>query len=425
MKYLPIFVSVTRQRIVICGGGRSAVNKLRVLLKTAADITVVAAEPDEQIRVHARAGRLELLKRVLLASDLKGARLAYIANDDVNEDRRIRAICQQLGVLANSVDNAGASDFISPAIVDRDPVVVAIGSEGAAPMLVRQIKARVEKLLDTNTGALARLARRLRPRVMTTLDAAGRRAFWRSLFARSGPRVMRRLGEQGARRFFHAELARGRGVAQRSGMVSLVGAGPGDPDLLTTQALRCIDRADVVLYDRLVDRRILDLVRREALQVEVGKTPKARSWHQDDINAAMINHAAVGRHVVRLKSGDPMIFARADEEIAALDQAGIEFEVIPGLTAAAVAAARIGASLTQRGRNTAVALLTAHDERGFAELDWRMLAKPGAVSAVYMGVSAARFVQGRLLLHGASDATAVTVVENISRANETRTRNSP
>ena len=198
----------------------------------------------------------------------------------------------------------------------------------------------------------------------------------------------------------------------------LVGAGPGDPELLTLKARRVLHEADVVLYDRLVDRRILELARREATLIEVGKTPGGPAWKQPEINAAMVEHARAGKVVVRLKSGDPLVFGRADEELDALEAAGIAWEVVPGITSASAAAASAGRSLTRRGRNGAISFITAQDAQGYAEHDWRALAQPGKTFAIYMGLRAARFVQGRLLLHGASADTPVTVVENASRPDE-------
>ncbi len=200
--------------------------------------------------------------------------------------------------------------------------------------------------------------------------------------------------------------------------VAIVGAGPGDPALLTMRAHALIATADVVIHDRLVAAGVLALARRGAIVTEVGKTPGGPSWAQDAINALIVRHAQTGARVVRLKSGDPGVFGRLDEEMDALDAAGIAFEIVPGVTAAAAAAASIKVSLTRRGRNKALRILTGHDVDGFAEHDWRGLAGPGATAAIYMGVKAARFLQGRLMLHGADPATPITAVENASRGDE-------
>lgn len=207
---------------------------------------------------------------------------------------------------------------------------------------------------------------------------------------------------------------------ERRGHVALVGAGPGDPDLLTVKAVKHLRNAEIVLYDRLTDPRILDLADDGAMLIETGKAAGERSWKQDDINRAMIDHAGAGRRVVRLKSGDPLIFGRADEEMDALEAAGIAFSVVPGITSAVAAAADARVSLTRRGRNSSIRFITAHDTDGYAEHEWRQLAAPGTTFAVYMGVRAARFLQGRLLLHGAAPDLPVTVTQNIARDDQTR-----
>lgn len=203
---------------------------------------------------------------------------------------------------------------------------------------------------------------------------------------------------------------------QTAGRVMLVGAGPGDPDLLTVKALRALQQAQVVIHDRLVSSEILSLINAEAKVLDVGKTGFGPSTSQDTIHALMIEHARTGAQVVRLKAGDPGVFGRLDEELVALDEAGITYTVVPGITAASAAAAQIGQPLTQRDRNSDLRLLTGHDVKGFAEQDWRTLARPGAVAAIYMGKRSARFTQGRLLMHGADPQTPVTLVENASRA---------
>ncbi len=230
------------------------------------------------------------------------------------------------------------------------------------------------------------------------------------------PVVLRRLVH--ARRTFGARPAGVGPTAPRIGFVHIVGAGPGDPELLTLRARRLLNAADVVIHDRLVPAAILDLARRGAEMVEVGKTPYGRAWAQEDINDLLVERARAGCAIVRLKGGDPALFARLDEEIEALEASGIGFAVTPGITAASASVAAIGQALTRRGRNAAVRLLTAHDVDGFTEHDWRDLARPGATAAVYMGLRAAAFLRGRLMMHGAAPDTPVTAVENASRADQ-------
>ena len=418
MKYFPIFLRLDHQRVVIAGDDDAVLAKVRLLLKTTAELHVHIEWPQPDLQTLAKRGRITLHRLAPRRADLEVAKLVYLAYDNIAIARSIRALCQSLGVLCNTVDNAGASDFISGAIVDRDPVVIAIGSEGSAPVLVRQIKCEIERLLGATTGAVARLAARLRPAVRSRLDKSAQLQFWTRFFAGDADSAIAVGGSDSARRRFQTELRVPTAVPVHSRVVTIIGAGPGNPDLLTVAACRELGRADVVLHDRLVGDGILDLVRRDARRIEVGKVAGGHSWKQDEINRELLRHASTGERVVRLKSGDPMIFGRADEELDALEAACIQAIVIPGITAAGAAAASIRSSLTRRGRNVAFTILTAQSAAGYTEHDWRQLARPGATSAIYMGVRAAKFVQGRLLLHGAQETTAVTIVENVSLENE-------
>jgi uroporphyrin-III C-methyltransferase/precorrin-2 dehydrogenase/sirohydrochlorin ferrochelatase len=411
MRHYPVFLDLRDRSIVVSGAGPVAVAKLRLLMKTEARIEVYGARPVAQVRAWANEGRIVLVERPVEPADAAGAELVYGANGEAAEDARAAAIGRAAGALVNIVDNLEDSDFITPAIVDRDPVTVAIGTEGAAPVLARKIKAEVEAMLPATLGLLTRIGQGFRARV-EALDSKARRAFWTRFYFESGPRALEG-GEDAAR----DELERllGAGDAPRRGVVHLVGSGPGDPELLTLKARRLLHEADVVIHDRLVPQAILELARREATILEVGKTAYAPSWKQADINALIVKHALAGATVVRLKGGDPALFGRLDEEVEALEAAGVAFGIVPGITAASAAAAAIGQSLTKRGRNSSLRFVTGHDVDGFAEHDWRELAKPGATVAVYMGVKGATFLRGRLLMHGAPADTPVTAVENASR----------
>ena len=422
MRHFPVFLDLRGQRVAVAGGGEIALAKLRLLLKTEARITVSATDACAEIRAWHEAGRLTWHARPFAHEDAICARLVYGATGEAGEDARVKRIAEAAGALVNIVDDLEASAFITPAIVDRDPVTVAIGTEGAAPVLARRIKAQNEERLQPSLGTLATLARHRRHAVEALPPGRARRAFWQRYFDDWGPASLAQGGADAVAAAFdaHLQAAFGAASAPAEGKVVLVGAGPGDPELLTLKARRLLHEADVVVHDRLVSPAILELARREATLVEVGKTPGGPAWRQDDINALLVAHAAGGAVVARLKSGDPLVFGRADEEIEALEEAGVRVEIVPGITSASAAAASVGRSLTRRGRNRALTLLTAQDARGMAEHDWRALAQPGAVAAVYMGVRAARFVQGRLLLHGAEASRPVTVVENASRADEKR-----
>ena len=415
MDHFPIFLALQGRRVVVSGGGETALAKLRLLLKTTARISVLAADPDPALRALATQGRITLIPRAFGPGDALCAALVYAANDDPSEDARVARLARADGALVNIVDNLEDSQFITPAIVDRDPVTIAIGTEGAAPVLARAIKSDLEARLPAALGVTARAGKAFRKAADALPMGRKRRDFWQEYYFDIAPQVIDKAGEAGLIPALSDLLGRHLNAAPTPGRVDLVGAGPGDPELLTLKARKLLDRADVVIHDRLVPQEILELARREALIIDAGKEGFGPSMAQADICALMVEHAALGAHVLRLKGGDPCVFGRLDEEIDALTAAGIAWSVVPGITAASAAAAGIGQSLTKRDRNSALRLVTGHDMQGFAEQDWRGLAQPGAVAAIYMGRRGARFIQGRLLMHGADPQTPVTAVENASR----------
>ncbi|NBT30713.1 MAG: uroporphyrinogen-III C-methyltransferase [Rhodobacteraceae bacterium] len=412
MQHFPIFVNLAQQKVVLSGGGEAALAKLRLLLKTDANIVVYAADPSVDLLRLAAEDKLKLVLRPLAAGDVSGTVLFYAANEDATEDARVSAVAKAEGALVNIVDNLQDSAFITPAIVDRDPVVVAIGTEGAAPVLARKIKADLEERLSPRLGLMARVGKAFRHAVEALPMGPRRRAFWADYYDAD-------LGTEEQARDRLTALLDGHLSQQTSaGHVDLVGAGPGDPELLTLQARKALDRADVVIYDRLVAPEILELARREAILIDAGKEGFGPSTSQDDINEMIVEHGQNGAYVVRLKSGDPTVFGRLEEEITAIEAAGLSYRVQPGITAASAAVAQIGQSLTKRGRNSQVRFLTGHDTKGFAEQDWRTLARSGEVAAIYMGKRSARLIQGRLLMHGAAPETPVTIIENVSRPDQ-------
>jgi uroporphyrin-III C-methyltransferase / precorrin-2 dehydrogenase / sirohydrochlorin ferrochelatase len=415
MQHFPIFLAVAGRRIVVSGGGETALAKLRLLLKTEGHITVFTPDPAPDVERLAAENRLRLVRRPLDHGDALCAALFYAANDDAAEDARAAALARADGALVNIVDNLTDSAFITPAIVDRDPVIVAIGTEGAAPVLARAIKTDLEERLPVTLGLLARIGKGFRALAEKLPHGRARRDFWADYYFTTGPKAVDTHGADAVQPALHNLLDRHLARDAAQGHVDFVGAGPGDPDLLTLKARKALDAADVVIHDRLVTPAILELARREAILIDAGKEGFGTSTAQDDINDMIVDHAARGLHVVRLKSGDPTVFGRLDEEIEACDAARIAWRIIPGITAASAAVAQIGQSLTRRDRNSSVRYLTGHDMKGFAEHDWKALARPGEVAAIYMGKKTARFIQGRLLMHGADPATPVTVIENASR----------
>mgnify|MGYP003664756234 CR=1 FL=1 len=417
MDHFPIFLSTNGQRIVLSGGGDAAMAKLRLLMKSQAKIDVFAPEPAPQIAAWAEAGKLTLHRRALTHGDVLFAVLFYGADEDATEDARTAAIARAEGALVNIVDNLADSAFITPAIVDRDPVTIAIGTEGAAPVLARAIKADLEDRLPATLGVLARIGKGFRKVADALPFGRARRDFWRDYYFNAGPRAMRN-GEDAVLPTLDALLDDHLIRTARPGHIAFVGGGPGDPELLTLKARRALDEADVVIHDRLISAEILELARREAVMIDVGKQGFGPSTSQDIINDLLVEHGRAGAQVVRLKSGDATVFGRLDEEIDAVDAAGIGWHIVPGITSASAAVAAIGQSLTRRGRNASVRFLTGHDMKGFADHDWAALARPNEVAAIYMGKKSARFVQGRLIMHGANRATPVTVIENASRPDQ-------
>jgi uroporphyrin-III C-methyltransferase/precorrin-2 dehydrogenase/sirohydrochlorin ferrochelatase len=414
MDHFPIFLRVEGRRIVLSGGGDAALAKLRLLLKSTAHITVFARGAAPEIQTWAEEGKLKLIERGMAPGDALCAALFYAADEDDAEDARTAAIARADGALVNVVDNLEDSEFITPAIVDRDPVTVAIGTEGAAPVLARAIKADLEERLPTALGPLARIGKAFRKAADALPFGRARRDFWRDYYFAAGPKAVRQ-GEQAVKDALDVLLADHLARKARPGHVHFVGAGPGDPDLLTMKARRALDEADVVIHDRLISQPILELARREAILIDAGKEGFGPSMSQVEINALIVHHARSGAQVVRLKSGDATVFGRLDEEIDAVDAEQIGWDIVPGITSASAAVAAIGQSLTKRERNSSVRFLTGHDMKGFADHDWSALARPGEVAAIYMGKKSARFIQGRLIMHGADRHTPVTVIENASR----------
>lgn len=414
MRYLPIHVDMKDAKVLIIGGGSAAEAKLRTLIKTEARLSVVSPQISDEIARWESEGKLVWGKHEFELSDFNNVRLVYAATEDDVENARIADLARVKGLLVNAADQKEACDFITPALVDRSPVIVSIGTEGTSPSLARAIKTDLEARLPSSLGNLSNIINDLRGKVKSKIPSLSeRQLFWAEIF--DGKDLLSQIRVSGEELSSRVSRKLGGHQDNKVGSVSLVGAGPGNPDLLTLAARQTLHSADVIVYDRLVSKGVLDFGRREAEYIYVGKEAGGKSTPQAEINAILTEKAIEGLTVVRLKSGDPLIFGRADEEVDALEIAGISYNIVPGITSAAAAAAEIGASLTTRGHNKAVSFLTGHDAKGFAEHDWKGLATEGARAAVYMGVGASGFIQGRLLMHGADKHLPVTVVENASR----------
>jgi len=415
MRYFPLFLDLDNRKAVVVGGGEEALRKIRLLLKTKAKITVIAATLHDELAAYVNEGRLTWLAKSFVPAQLEEAALVYSADDDLH--REVSEAARDRGIPVNAIDDAALSTFITPSIVDRDPVVVAIGTEGTSPVLGMGLRSKIEALLPQALGSLAAAASHLRQSVAERVPHGNRRrSFWQRYFFGSIRDSFFAGDTQSYTRELEAALI---DVTSPSvGRVSLVGAGPGDPELLTLKAQRKLQEADVIVHDRLIGPGILELARRDATRIAVGKKPFEPSPRQSEINAILIREARAGRHVVRLKGGDPYVFGRGGEEQAALAAEGIPVDVVPGITAALGCASSIGLPLTQRGQNRAFTLLTGASEDGLAQHDWAALAKPGQAFAIYMGVNAAGDISAQLLDAGIDHKTPVTIVENGTLANE-------
>jgi len=417
--YFPVFLRLDGERVVLVGGGEEAVAKARLLLGARPDLHVFAAHAEEDMETLAAERGFALHRRAPDAEDLAGTRFCVVALDDLGEAQAAVALVRAAGVLVNAVDKPAISDCILPAIVDRGPVQVAIGTGGAAPALARDLRGRVEAAVPPGYAALARLCRAWRERVATALPGRdARRRFWDAVM--DGPEADAALAGEldEAERLIEARL---RGHAPTGGRASLVGAGPGDPELLTLRAVRVLKRADVVLYDALVEPGVLDLARRDARRINVGKRCGRHAMSQAAINKLILEHARAGTHVVRLKGGDPFVFGRGGEELDALRAAGVPVEVVPGVTAACAVAARLGIPLTHRDVARSLHLVTGHGSDGNVPgLDWRTLASGEGTVAAYMASRTLRPVAARLIAAGLPASTPAVAVENATRPGERR-----
>lgn len=414
MRYLPVHIDTNNARILVVGGEGAAEAKLRTLIKTEAQLVLIAPTINPEIKLWVDSGLISWEDRDFELSDLIGVRLVYVATEDDEFNAKIAELARSKGLLVNAADQKDACDFITPALVDRSPVIVSIGTEGTSPSLARAVKTDLEARLPSGLGKLAITINELRTKVKASIPSlSARQLFWAEIF--DGKDLISQLRVSGDELTARVDDKMAGTTRNKIGHVSLVGSGPGDPDLLTLAARQKLHSADVIVYDRLVSKGVLDFGRREAEYIYVGKEPGGKSTPQGEINTIIVEKALQGLMVVRLKSGDPLIFGRADEEIDALEGASVGYDIVPGITSAASAAAEIGASLTTRGHNKAVSFLTGHDAKGFAEHDWKSLAEKGTRAAVYMGVGASGFIQGRLLMHGADNNLPVSVIENASR----------
>lgn len=411
MRYLPLAFDVQDRPCLLVGGGAVATRKARLLARAGAKLLVVAPEITGELQQLIDDSGGQYFRAAYHADFLDGAELVIAATADRTVNAGVSTDAQERQLPVNVVDAPELCSFTFPAIVERGPLSIGISSGGAAPVLAQRLRAQLEALLSPGIGALAELAMRVREKVKTTLPEAQRKDFWRWVF--SGPvagRVEAGKVKEGEAELL-AALANWRGGTGPVGEVYLVGGGPGDPDLLTFRALRLMQQADVVLYDRLVSPQVLDLVRRDAERIYVGKKKQFHSVPQDGINQLLVDLAKKGRKVLRLKGGDPFIFGRGGEEIDKLAEARIPFQVVPGITAASGCSTYAGIPLTHRDYAQSVRFITGHLKEGELELPWKELASPGQTLVFYMGLTGLPTICEQLISHGMPANTPVALVE--------------
>ncbi len=409
MDYLPVFLNVRNQRCLVVGGGDVAMRKAGMLLRAGARVHVVAISicPKMQALLAEASGTHRL--GAYEEGDLDGVTLVVAATDDLATNQNIHAACLDRGIQVNVVDNPALCTFIFPSIIDRSPLIVAVSSGGKSPVLARLLRARLESTIPAAYGRLAHISGEFRNLARKMLpDTNARRAFWEKHLQGSFAELVYNNREAEARTLLEkAFLDAGTSPV---GEVYLVGAGPGDPDLLTFRALRLMQQADVIVHDRLVSKPVLDLCRRDAEFIYVGKARSDHALPQEDINKLLVRLAKEGRRVCRLKGGDPFIFGRGGEEIESLAEEGVPFQVVPGVTAANGCSAYAGIPLTHRDYAQSVRFVTGHLKEGSPDLPWHELIHEQQTLVLYMGLTGLEEISRQLIRHGMSEDMPVALV---------------
>lgn len=421
MKYLPAFLNLDGRKCLIVGGGNVASRKFDLLRKTGAQITIIAPRLVPALEQQIDGGCVVHIMREFLAGDVSGFFLIISATGNRAVNARVAEAANQANIPVNVVDDPDLCSFIFPAVIDRSPVIAAVSTGSASPVLARLLRERLESLIPPGYGKLAGLAEAFRATVKERIrDPNRRRRFWEKVLLGPVAELVFAGREADAHRQFRAELEHveahraGTGI----GTVYLVGAGPGDPDLLTFRAMRIMQLADVVVYDRLVSPEILELVRRDADKIYAGKQRNEHSMPQEGINALLARLAKQGQQVVRLKGGDPLIFGRGGEEIETLMEQGISFQIVPGITAASGCAAYAGIPLTHRDHAQSCAFVTGHLKDGKIHLDWERLVIPNQTLVIYMGLVGLTQLCAALIEHGAARDLPAALVERGTTAHQ-------
>jgi uroporphyrin-III C-methyltransferase/precorrin-2 dehydrogenase/sirohydrochlorin ferrochelatase len=430
MDFLPIFIDIENRNCLVVGGGEVAARKIALLLRAGAHVTVIApelcSELSDQLSVQRHAqlsrGRITHRAEAFHPDHLRDAVLVVAATDDPVVNRTVSRAAEHLHIPVNVVDNPKLCSFIMPSIVDRSPIVVAISSGGASPVLARLLRARLETMIPAAYGRLAAYAGEFRERVkLHFTHPAKRRRFWESMLQGAFAEMIFAGKDQAAKAYLERSLENEPADSaqwEALGEVYLVGAGPGDPELLTFRAMRLMQQADVVVYDRLVSPAILDMVRRDAPRIYAGKERSHHVMPQESINELLVRLAKEGKRVLRLKGGDPFIFGRGGEEIETLSGQGIPFQVVPGITAASGAASYAGIPLTHRDYAQSCVFVTGHLKDGSVDLDWHMLARPNQTIVIYMGLLGLPVLCRQLIEHGLPAEMPAAIVQQASTRNQ-------
>ena len=412
MEYLPIFVQIKNRPCLVVGGGSIAARKVALLRKAQADVTVVSPELCAELKQLNEDGLIQHIGRKFEDSDLESCVLVIAATDTRAVNERVSQLANQLRLPVNVVDNPDLCSFIMPSIIDRSPVVIAISTGGSSPVLARLIRTKLEGSIPAAYGRLATLVEGFRDKVKKAFpNVESRRGFWENILEGSVAELVFTGHEDDAEKLLDKAIDEQAANPEMPGEVFLVGAGPGDPDLLTFRALRLMQQADVVVYDRLVSPAIMEMVRRDAEIVYVGKERDKHTMQQENINQLLVRLAKEGKRVLRLKGGDPFIFGRGGEEIELLAQSGIAFQVVPGITAANGCSAYAGIPLTHRDYAQSCVFVTGHLKDGSVDLNWKALAHPNQTVVFYMGLHGAPTLCKEMVAHGLPATTPVALVE--------------
>jgi len=419
MQYFPMFFDLNNKPCLVIGGGDIAARKVSLLFRAGASITVIAPTLCDSLQGRLNAGEVQHVKKLFEAADITDYAVIIAATDDQQINRQVSEIAHQRNIPVNVVDQPSLCSFIVPSIIDRSPVQVAVSTGGASPVLARLLRARMETWIPAAYGKLATLMEEFRGRVKTRfVDPDKRRYFWESVVQGPIAEMVFAGKEETARDAMSKAVELGDNDVTGRGEVYLVGAGPGDPDLLTFRALRLLQQADVVVYDRLVSEQILDLARRDADLVYVGKERDKHTLPQEDINQMLARVAKKGKRVLRLKGGDPFIFGRGGEEIETLMEQGVPFQIVPGITAASGASSYAGIPLTHRDYAQSVLFVTGHLKDGSMNLNWTALVQPRQTLVVYMGLLGAATLCHHLIEHGMSPEMPIALVQQATTSQQ-------